>query len=91
MNIEKLKILGKHILIAFCGIVIFTVIGFVLQVVSSYFSGMPNYVHGQSFENTFYIVSVIFIVLMTIDSIFILLEPFGADSLIDYVMYYIPA
>ena len=91
MDTEKLKTLGKHILIAFCGIVIFTVIGFVLQVVNSYFTGVPNYFNGQIFLNTFYTISVVFIVLMTIDSIFILLEPFGADSLIDYVMYYIPA
>lgn len=90
MDIEKLKTLGKHILIAFCGIVIFTVIGFVLQVVNSYFSSMPNYVNSQSFGNTFYTVSVIFIVLMVIDSVFIWLEPFGADSLIDFITNYIP-
>ena len=89
MDIEKLKTLGKHILIAFCGVVIFTVIGYVLQVVNSYFSGVPNYSNGQSFENTFYTVLVIFIVLLAIDSIFIWLEPFGADSLIDFVMDYI--
>ena len=90
MDIEKLKTLGKHLLIAFCGAVIFTVIGYGLQIVNSYFSGMPNYFNGQSFENTFYNVSVIFIVLLAIDSIFIGLEPFGADSLIDFVMNYIP-
>lgn len=90
MDIEKLKTLGKHILIVFCGVVIFTVIGYGLQVINPYFSGVPNYVSGQSFENTFYAVSVIFIVLLAIDSIFIWLEPFGADSLIDFVMDYIP-
>ena len=46
---EKLKTLGKHILIAFCGVVIFTGIGYGLQVVNSYFSGMSNYVNSQSF------------------------------------------
>jgi NADH:ubiquinone oxidoreductase subunit 3 (subunit A) len=85
MDIEKLKTLGKHIVIAFCGIVIFTVIGYVLQVANSYFSGMPNYVNGQSFGNTFYLVSIIFVILMSIDAIFILIEPFEADSLIDFI------
>ncbi|ASI14273.1 membrane protein [Candidatus Mancarchaeum acidiphilum] len=86
MDIEKLKTLGKHILVAFCGIVIFTVVSYGLQVVNSYFAGVQNYFNGQSFENTFYTVSVIFIVLMAIDSIFIWLEPFGSDSLIDFIM-----
>ncbi|MGC8710018.1 MAG: hypothetical protein ACP5RF_00155 [Candidatus Micrarchaeia archaeon] len=90
MDTEKLKILGKHILIAFCGIVIFTAIGVGLQVVNSYFAGVPNYFNGQSFENTFYTVSIIFIVLMTIDSIFIWLEPFESDSLFDFIRKYIP-
>ncbi len=90
MDIEKLKTLGKHIFIAFCGVVIFIVIGYVLQAVNPYFSSMPNYSNGQSFENTFYTVSVIFIVLLAIDSIFIWSEPFGTDSLIDFVMNYIP-
>ncbi len=89
MNIEKLKKLGKHILVAFCGVVVFTVIGYGLQVVNSYFSGMPNYINGQSFENTFYFVSIFFVILMPIDAVFILLEPFGTDSLFDFVKGYI--
>ena len=84
MDTEKLKLLGKHILIAFCGVVIFTVIGYALQVVNSYFAGTSNYTNGQTFENTFYFVLDIFIILMSIDAVFIFLEPFGADSLIDF-------
>lgn len=90
MDTEKLKLLGKHVLFAFIGIVIFTGIGYGLQVVNSYFSGMPNYVNSQSFANAFYFVSEIFIILMPIDAVFIFLEPFGADSLFDFVSDYIP-
>ena len=86
MDNEKLKTLGKHILIAFCGVVIFTVIGYVRQVVNFQFSDMPNYVNGQTFGNTFYYVSIFFVILMSIDAVFILFELFGADSLFNFVM-----
>ena len=66
MDTEKLKPLGKPVLFAFIGVVIFTVIGCGLQVVNSYFSGMSNYVNSQSFANAFYFVSKIFIILMSI-------------------------
>ena len=57
---EKIKTLGKDILIAFCGDVFFTVIGYGIQVFNSLFSGMPNYFKGQIFGNTFYHVSIVF-------------------------------
>jgi hypothetical protein len=90
MDIEKLKTLVKHILFAFCGVVFFTVMGYGLRVANSPFSGMSNYFNGQSFGNTFYLVSIIFVILMSFDAVFILIERFGADSLIDFIMNYIP-
>ena len=90
MDIEKLKMLGKHILIAFFGILIFTAIGCGLQAVNSYFSGMPNYFNGQGFENTFYSVSIIFVIIMSVDAVFIWMELSGADSLFDFIINYIP-
>ncbi len=90
MDMEKLKKLGKHILIVFVGGVILTVLVFLLLAVNSHFSDVPNYFNSQSFENTFYFVLTIFLILMAIDVVFILIEPFGADSLIDFIMGHIP-
>ncbi|MEM3772032.1 MAG: hypothetical protein QXW80_06955 [Candidatus Micrarchaeia archaeon] len=88
MDTEKLKKVGKHILLAFCGIVFFTSIGYVLTAANSYFSGVPNHINSYSFGNTLYFLSIIFIIITSIDSVFILLEPFGADSLIHFIMEY---
>jgi len=75
MDIKKFKKLEKDIFLAFIGIVFFTVIGFLFQVVPV----------SPSFENTFYFILIIFVIVMTIDATFILLEPFGADSLFDFI------
>jgi hypothetical protein len=75
MDIEKFKKLEKDIFLAFIGIVIFTVIGFLLQVVPV----------SPGFKNAFYFILIIFVIVMTIDATFKLLEPFGADSLSDFI------
>jgi len=89
MNIEKFEKLGKHILLAFIGIIFFIAIEVSFQVVRAVILGIPNYFNTKSFENTLYFILIMFIIVMTIDAAFILLELFGADSLFDFIKEYL--
>jgi len=79
MDIEELKKLVRDIILTFVGIFIFIVIGAVFQVVPM----LPG------FKGTFYFILIIFIFATTIDAVSILLEPFGVNSLFDFIKGYL--